>query len=148
MYVLDTDHLGFLQMKEGAEYGFLRDRLAGVEADDIFVAIISFHEQIMGWNASLQRARRVAGVVQGYARMARVMEYFSTMQVLPFDAAAANEFENFRRQRIRVGAMDLRIAATALSRNYIVLTRNFADFEKVPGFQFEDWTIPLTNTDS
>lgn len=64
---------------------------------------------------------------------------FQQWQVLPFEAQAADQFEHLRRV-VRIGTMDLRIAATALSRNITVLTRNTVDFEKVPGLTIEDWT--------
>lgn len=46
----------------------------------------------------------------------------------------------FRAQRIRIGTMDLRIAATAIERGMIVLSRNTVDFSQVPGIRLEDWT--------
>jgi tRNA(fMet)-specific endonuclease VapC len=46
-----------------------------------------------------------------------------------------------RRQRIRIGTQDLRIAAIVLAENSILVTRNQRDFERVPGLAFEDWTI-------
>jgi tRNA(fMet)-specific endonuclease VapC len=66
---------------------------------------------------------------------------FAALQVLPFDDAAADTFENLRGNAVRIGTMDLRIAATALSRNLTVLTRNLVDFKKVPGLHVEDWTV-------
>jgi tRNA(fMet)-specific endonuclease VapC len=62
------------------------------------------------------------------------------MTVLPFDGAAATVYDGLLAQRIRVGTMDLRIAAIALSRGSIVLTRNLRDFGRVPGLTTEDWT--------
>ncbi|MEL6903712.1 MAG: type II toxin-antitoxin system VapC family toxin, partial [Cyanobacteria bacterium J06606_4] len=49
-------------------------------------------------------------------------------------------FEKMRSRKVRVGTMDLRIAATALSNNLTLLTRNMKDFDKVPNLHTEDWT--------
>lgn len=62
--------------------------------------------------------------------------------MLPFDDAAANVFDDMRGRKVRVGAMDLRIASIALSRDMTVLSRNLADFGRVPGLRVEDWTLP------
>lgn len=37
--------------------------------------------------------------------------------------------------------MDLRIAATALGHNLVLLTRNHTDFSRVPGLTIENWTV-------
>jgi tRNA(fMet)-specific endonuclease VapC len=46
-----------------------------------------------------------------------------------------------KKQRIRVGTMDLRIVAIALANGMTVLTRNGADCGRVPNLTVEDWTI-------
>ena len=65
---------------------------------------------------------------------------FAAVQVLPFDDVARNQFVTLRRERVRIGIMDLRIASVALARGFAVLTRNLVDFERVPGLAAEDWT--------
>jgi tRNA(fMet)-specific endonuclease VapC len=71
----------------------------------------------------------------------QVLRDFAEALVIPFDAAAARVFEGLITQRIRIGTMDLRIAAIALSRELVLVTRNASDFRKVPGLRIEDWTV-------
>ncbi len=63
------------------------------------------------------------------------------MQVVPFDVKAHAVFANLQAAKIRISTMDLRLAAIAISRSMILLTRNTKDFRKVPGLVFEDWTV-------
>jgi len=72
--------------------------------------------------------------------LAQVLRNFMRAPVLPFDTAAATVFDELLAQRVRVRTMDLRIAATALARDLVVVTRNTGDFSQVPGLQIEDWT--------
>ena len=50
--------------------------------------------------------------------------------------------DDLKKRRVRIGTMDLRIAAIALSRDLTVLSRNASDFSKVPDLKVGDWTIP------
>ena len=80
-------------------------------------------------------------MAKGYATLAMVLTEFCKAQVLAFDAAAAAEFASMRALKVRIGTMDLRIAAIALCRGLTVLSRNLRDFTLVPGLNVEDWTI-------
>jgi len=64
----------------------------------------------------------------------------SSFIVLSFDSESAEVFEDLRRQGIRIGTMDLRIAAIALRHRLTVLTQNTLDFEKIPNLSVADWT--------
>ena len=140
-YLLDTDHLSVLQLRAGPAYTTLRNRMAQHHRTDIAVSIVSLHEQVLGCHAYLQRARTTREVVHGYRLLAQVLEHFTMAPVLPFDEPAATVFAALVAQRVRVRPMDLRIAATALARGLVVLTRNASDFGQVPGLQIEDWTV-------
>jgi len=69
-----------------------------------------------------------------------VLVGFNGLPVLQFDPSTAAELDSLRSKKIRIGEMDLRLAASALSRNLVVVTRNSSDFSKVPGLRIEDWT--------
>jgi tRNA(fMet)-specific endonuclease VapC len=109
--------------------------------DEFFISIVSFHEQVAGWQALLNRKRDSASIARAYGEFSRLLSAFADVQLAEFSPEAAAEFDSLRKQRVRIGTMDLRIAATALVRDYTVLTRNLVDFEQVPGLKVEDWTV-------
>jgi tRNA(fMet)-specific endonuclease VapC len=68
------------------------------------------------------------------------VRFFASIQVVPFDARCEQRYQALRAQRVRVGAQDLRIAATALTHGLTLVTRNRRDFARVPGLPIEDWS--------
>jgi tRNA(fMet)-specific endonuclease VapC len=141
MFILDTDHFAILQAKTLPEYDRLSARIAFHPSTAFYVTVITFHEEALGWNAYISRARDQAGVTRGYRMFERIIADFAKAQLLPFDATAASTFELMRAQRVRVSTMDLRIASIALQRDMTLLTRNIADFRRVPRLRIEDWTM-------
>jgi tRNA(fMet)-specific endonuclease VapC len=140
-YLFDTDHISILQRRAGPEYVTLAACVARQSPADMAYSIVSFHEQVLGAQSYINQARTTLGIIKGYVLLAENLRAFSTAPVLPFDAAAGAIFDNLRAQRVRIATMDLRIAATALSRGLILLTRNVRDFGKVTGLVTEDWTL-------
>jgi tRNA(fMet)-specific endonuclease VapC len=140
-FLLDTDHISILQRQSGPEFAAVSARVARQQPSDLALCIVSFHEQVLGCQTYLSRARRAADVVRGYGMLDRVLDAFAAAQVLPFDAAAAAVCDGLVAQRVRLATMDLRIGAIALSRNLILVTRNVRDFGRVPGLVTEDWTM-------
>jgi predicted nucleic acid-binding protein len=43
-------------------------------------------------------------------------------------------------RNIQIGTMDLKIAAITLTNDATLLSRNLADFGKIPGLRVEDWS--------
>ena len=69
------------------------------------------------------------------------MGFYASIYVLPYDVEAQLRFAQLRRQQVRIGTQDLRIAAIALSKNATLVTRNTRDFAKVPGLHIVDWSL-------
>jgi len=140
--ILDTDVLTIIQRGSGAAYAQLAQRLDEATDEVVAVTIVSFEEQMRGWLACIAAAKTDEREIKGYARLRSFLEDFQTRPVVDYDAAAAAEYRRLRAQRVRIGAMDLKIAAITLVHRARLISRNLADFGKVPGLWVEDWTTP------
>jgi len=67
--ILDTDHLSILQWQEQPASDRLLTRLDRLPPDDIATTIVSFHEQVQGWLAFLNQARKGRQVVLAYEKL-------------------------------------------------------------------------------
>lgn len=141
-YLLDSDHISVLFRPAGAEYARLSARLDSLSKSDFALSTVSLHEQFLGCNGYLARARRPHEIVRGYAMIHQLIDVYCPAQILPFDAAAQAVFESFRSRRLRIGTMDLRIAAIAASNSLTLLTRNVTDFSRITDLPIQDWTTP------
>ena len=138
MILLDTDHLSLLQVREAPAAFALHARLAATP-DAVVTTVITLEEQMRGWLALIRRVTDVQRQVAYYERLRSLVAFFAAWEVLPFDQHAATTFERLRQQHVRIGTMDLKIAAIALGRPALVLSGNLQDFQQVPGLAVEDW---------
>ena len=139
MLLLDSDHMSLLQ-RGGAEAQRIRQRLRAVPPDDVATTIISFEEQMRGWLSRIARAATLDRQIADYLDLKQFLQYYCNVAVVEFDTRAAEEFERLQKAKIRIGTMDLKIAAIALANGATLLTRNLSDFNKVPGLRIEDWS--------
>lgn len=140
IYLLDTNHMSLLE-RASPEAERLIDRLSLVPPDDIGTTIVSYEEQTRGWLAFSAQVRTQELQLIAYQRLKRHLDIYCRIAVVSYDEKAAAIFEQLKQSRIRIGIMDLRIAAIALATDATVLTRNLSDFSKVPGLKAEDWSI-------
>ncbi|MGL4499846.1 MAG: type II toxin-antitoxin system VapC family toxin [Planktothrix sp.] len=101
---------------------------------------MSFHEQVIGAHDFINRVQTDTDIRRGYTLLSEILQCFTSAPILPFDVQAIAVFQELRQQKIQVFTMDLRIAAIALSRDRVLLTRNLQDCRKVPALKIEDWT--------
>ncbi len=137
MLILDTDHLSALDRTSAA--GAVLERRLDASAEDVAATIISAEEQLRGRLAQINKCRDPDKLIVHYRRLRQRIEYFAAGTVLDWDAGAAREFAQLRDLRLGIGTMDLRIASIVLSAGGLLLTRNVADFGKVPGLRAENW---------
>jgi tRNA(fMet)-specific endonuclease VapC len=140
MIVLDTDCLSLLERERLLESSKLFRALDEHQSEDICTTIVTFEEQMRGWLSYIARCKEVSDQVVGYERLHRFLESYRNTPVLGFDEKAAAVFSDLRKQKIRIGTMDLKIAAIVIANKAILVTRNLSDFQRVPGLVAEDWT--------
>ena len=106
----------------------LRARLAEIPLDDVATSIISFDEQTGGWMALAASSQTTEGQIAAYTRLKAHIRTHCKFAVLDFDLQAGAVYVQLKRAKVRIGAMDLKIAAIALPNDAVLLTRNFSDF--------------------
>jgi tRNA(fMet)-specific endonuclease VapC len=140
MIVLDTDHISLLERAESPERQRLLARLEAPGTPDPVVTIISYEEQVRGWLAKISSVRSLRDQIDAYRRLQWQLEHYCAFKVLGFDERAAAVFQGLKKSKVKVGTMDLKIAAIVLTEQATLLSRNLRDFMKVPDLKVEDWT--------
>ncbi|HWY75601.1 MAG TPA: type II toxin-antitoxin system VapC family toxin [Verrucomicrobiae bacterium] len=134
---LDTNH--YNELTSDSSPGRKAQRRIEASGADVFISIIAVQEIFQGWLALINRQKSGRDQVHAYMRFQHSVETVNKLTILPFDDAAAGIFEAFRAQRLRVGTMDLKMAAICLAHEAVLLTRNVSDFTMVPGLRVENW---------
>jgi tRNA(fMet)-specific endonuclease VapC len=140
MVILDTDHMTLLERKGSDAGKDLEERLLQLSEEEVATTVVSCEEQFRGWMTALSKSKRVADQVERYRRLKLQLEIYCAMTVLDFDQRAAIEFQRLRKEHRRLAAMDLKIAAIALSSRATLLSRNLRDFSQISGLDVQDWT--------
>jgi tRNA(fMet)-specific endonuclease VapC len=135
--ILDTNHYREL-IHETPPGKHLAQRVEDSEVD-VFTTVVTAQEITQGWSAELNRLRAGRDQVRAYAAFLLALKAFERITILPFDDDAAECFHDLLKLRLRVGTMDLKIAAIAISHQAPLLTRNLVDFAKVPDLRVENW---------
>lgn len=139
MILLDTDHVSVLKMPGGDRRNRLVGRLTLLHPETVSIPVIVTEETMRGWLAAVSRERNARRQVFAYRELVSMFRFFAGFEIVPFDDAAVERFEQLIGGKIRIGTMDLKIAAIALAQNALLLTANRRDFEQVPGLRFENW---------
>jgi len=135
--VLDTNH--FRELRERSEVGLRLQSRIDANRAETFSCIVAAEESLNGWIGFLRRHRAGLDQLSGYERLHACLDSLHKLTILPFDREAALIFHSLERQRLRVGAMDLKIASICIAHDATLLSRNLVDFEKVPGLRVENW---------
>ena len=136
-YVLDTDTITYQQRGDAT----VLQRLSQINPDHVATTVVSMYEQLRGRLARINRKQNDKSLQLAYQRLQATHAYYCKIHVLPFDDAAATHYRQLVKQKLRIGAQDLKIAAITLANQAILVTSNRRHFDKVPNLQIEDWTL-------
>lgn len=129
-YLFDTDTLSHL-LRPRPNVGLIA-RFADAPSGEQFMAAITLGEMLYG-----AHRRPRADLLDRIRTLSR------RIPVLPFDRPAAEEYALLRfaleRAGTRLDEADLRIAATALADDLVLVTANERHFRRVPGLTVENW---------
>jgi tRNA(fMet)-specific endonuclease VapC len=111
-------------------------RVAGREAEEAFLSVISASELLHGAHRAADpavRARRLAFVEAILAR-------FPVLEIdLEVARAHAALWADLAQRGEMIGGHDAWIAATCIARDLTLITGNTREFKRVPGLRVENW---------
>ncbi len=129
MFVLDTNTV--IHFFKGA--GNVAARLLATPPSQVGVPTVVAYELETGLAKCGYPVRRVQDLAL----------FLSAVSLLPFGAdearAAAGARARLEAQGTPIGPMDILIAATALARGAVLVTRNVREFSRVSGLAVENW---------
>jgi tRNA(fMet)-specific endonuclease VapC len=117
-------------------------RAAQIPVDEQSVPIVVIEEIVRGRLNSIRQAeaaRSKVSLERAYELFESTLDAFRHVTVLSYSTEAEARYRQWRREKLRVGTHDLRIAAICVTRSAKLVTRNRRDFEVVPGLSFEIW---------
>lgn len=137
LFILDTDHVTLLQRGD-----LSRQTLGqGAQAPDR-ISVVTYEEQLRGRLAVVRQAQTPDRLTLAYLRLREMHAFFWAIHLVDLDLSTARIYETLRKEHGRLGKMDLRIAATVLAHDGILVTRNQGDFGQIAGLSTQDWSAP------
>ena len=111
-------------------------RVAGREAEEVFLSVISASELLHGAHRAMDAADRAG-------RLAFVEAILTRFPVLEIDLEVARAhallWSSLAQKGEMIGVHDSWIAATCIARHLTLVTGNTREFDRVPGLGIENW---------
>jgi len=130
MYLLDTNICIYIIKKKPID---VLKTLKRKSNSDIFISSITIAELEYGIAKSLYPERNKVALI----------EFLSVFNILPFTDKDAAEYGKIRASLEKkgqpIGSMDFLIASQALSNEFILVTNNVKEFQRIEGLKFENW---------
>ncbi len=127
-YLLDTNIcIHFL----GGEYD-LNQKIEKAGTENCLVSEITIAELKFGAENSRDKERN-RNTIDDFVKNFSIIRIFNSLDTY------AKEKARLRKKGLPLDDFDLRIGATAISNDFILVTRNISDFNRLEGINIENW---------
>ena len=130
-YMLDTNICIYAIKKQMP----LLQKLLAKDPSELCISSITLSELLFGIEKSNMKE----------SNRKKLMTFLTNIAILDYDSDAALEYAKLRSALERtgqpIGAMDMLIAAHALSKDMILVTNNEKEFKRVNDLKLENWCI-------
>lgn len=137
LHILDTDTLTRLH----AGHPRVVERSRHIDDSQVATTVVTKIELLRGRFEFLLKAADGAQLLRAQDWLIKTEQLLSQLRILPFEAAAATEFDRLRASPTlrKIGRADLLISSIALAHRAVVVTRNLRDFRRVPNLSVANW---------
>jgi len=129
-YMLDTNICIYLIKNKPVH---VLAHLQKLNISEIGISSITLSELEYGVEKSLQKEQNKIALAK----------FTAPLEILPYDNLAATAYGKVRayleKRGTPIGALDILIAAHAISLNLILVANNEKEFRKIPSLKFENW---------
>lgn len=129
-YMLDTNVC--IDYMRGTDQG-IKNRLLACKEDELCISSITLSELLYGVNRSSNPVKNRNAL---YKLLVRI-------EVIDYGTEASEFYGIIRNELVRrgmvIGALDMLIAAHAMSNKLVLITHNTAEFGRISGLEIEDW---------
>ena len=97
MILLDTNHVSVLRMPPSGSRIRLLERMTGTQDQRLGIPIVVIEETMRGWLAAVAKEPHARRQVAAYRELSTLFGFFAAFTIIPFDQAAADQFDAHNR---------------------------------------------------
>ncbi len=129
-YLIDTDICIYIMNERNIN---VINKFKQLDIGDIGISVITVSELQYGVSKSAHKK----------TNQLRLDNFLMPFEIIDYDYAVTSIYGDIRFQLEKkgeiIGALDLQIAAQAISRDLILITNNIKEFKRVKGLKLENW---------
>jgi tRNA(fMet)-specific endonuclease VapC len=118
------------------------DRAALIPLAELALPVPVLEEVFRGRLHGIRQAESGRGklsVPEAYEKFRQTVEALTRYRLLAYNDAADALVVAWKKTKIRIGTLDMRVGASCIVNNVKLVSRNRRDFDRLPGLRVEYW---------